>query len=110
MDTKAAVRSIFESIEILVRLMIPGTKNLNKWVVQNPLKEIAHKKYVHDEIALKTISGIFDGLGEWFDALHNYRHGQGKEEPVAPPLEFAVYILSSGASFLRWLIELDGKD
>ena len=98
---------MFESVEILARLMVQSTKNLNKWVVQNPLKEIAQKKYTHDEIALKTINGIFDGLGEWVDALHNYRHGQGKEEPVTPPLEFAVYVLSSGASLLRWLIELD---
>jgi len=109
MDTKSAVRSMFESIEILSRLMVPETKNLNKWVVQNPLKKIAREKYSHDEIALKTIDGVLDGIGEWVDALHNYRHGQGKEEPVAPPLEFAVYVLSSGASLLRWLIELDSK-
>ena len=110
MDTKAAVRSLFESIEILVRLMVPQTKNLNKWVVQNPLKEIAQKRYAQDEIASETINIIFDALGEWIHALHNYRHGQGKEKPVAPPLEFTVYVLSSGASFLRWLIELDAKE
>ena len=38
MDTKGAVRSIFESIEILVKQMV-DTRNLNKWVVENSLKQ-----------------------------------------------------------------------
>ena len=108
-NTKAAVRSMFEGIEILTKLMLPGITRLNKSAVQKELKEIAFKKYAHDEIASKTIGIIFDGFSEWVDALHNYRHGQGKEEPIEPPLEFAVYVLSSGASFLRWLIEIDEK-
>lgn len=109
-NKKSAVRSMFESIEILAKLMLPEITRLNKAVVQKDLKEIALRKYVHDEVAAKTISTIFNGFSEWVDALHNYRHGQGKEEVVEPPLEFAVYVLSSGASFLRWLIEMDEKN
>jgi hypothetical protein len=109
-NKKAAVRSMFESIEILTKLMVPVVNRLNKSVVQKDLKGIALQKYVHDEIASKTVGIIFDGFSEWVDALHNYRHGQGKEEPVEPPLGFAVYVLSSGASFLRWLIEIDQKN
>jgi hypothetical protein len=108
-DTKASVRSVFESIEILVKLMAPSVHRLTKKVVQTELKEIVTTTYKDDSVAIETIDKIFDGLGEWFDALHNYRHGQGKEEPVVPPLDFAVYIFSSGASFLRWLIEIDQK-
>ena len=109
-NKKAAVRSMFESVEILTKLMVPGITRLNKSVVQKDLKEIALKKYIHDEVASRTIDIIFNGFSEWVDALHNYRHGQGKEEPVEPPLEFTVYVLSSGASFLRWLIEMDEKN
>jgi len=43
MDTKGAVRSIFESIEILVKQMV-DTKNLNKWVV---LKILLKKSVYH---------------------------------------------------------------
>ncbi|MFI5331211.1 MAG: hypothetical protein ACHQ2F_09305 [Desulfobaccales bacterium] len=37
-DTKGAVRSIFESIEILVKQMVT-TNNLNKWIVEKTLKD-----------------------------------------------------------------------
>lgn len=108
-DTKASVRSLFESIEILTRLM-HSAKNLNKSFVKMELKAMAQKACGEDDIALKTVGTMFDGFGEWVDALHNYRHGQGKEEPVAPSLEFAVYVISSGASIIRWLIEIDKKN
>lgn len=108
-DTKASVRSMFESIEILVKLMVPSVPRLTKNVIKTELKKIVTTAYRDDSVAIETIEKIFNGLGEWVDALHNYRHGQGKEEPVVPPLDFAIYVFSSGASFLRWLIEIDQK-
>lgn len=108
MDTKAAVRSMFESIEILVRQMVE-TKNLNKWVVENTLKEKCLSLYEEDETALNVTSRLFDGFASWVDALHNYRHGQASEEPVAPSEGIAIYVLSSGSSFLRWLAEINNQ-
>lgn len=105
-DTKGAVRSIFESIEILVKQMV-DTKNLNKWIVENTLKEKCIGAYAKDETAKKVISQMFDGFAQWVDAIHNYRHGQADIEPVAPPVNVAIYIISSGTSFLRWLIEIN---
>jgi len=105
-DTKASVRSMFESLEILTKLMVQ-TQNLNKWVVENKLKQLAQDAFSTDDIASATIGSAFDGFALWVNGLHNYRHGQGTSEPVAPPLSFTVYVLSSGAAFLRWLIELD---
>lgn len=105
-DTKAAVRSAFEAVEILARLMV-DTKNLNKWLVLNELLPIARQVYSHDPAATATVQGLFAGFAEWVDAIHNYRHGQRTEDPVAPPLNVAVHILSSGASYLRWLVEID---
>lgn len=104
--TKDAVRSIFESIEILVKLMVV-TNNLNKSVVQKALKEKVLEVYKDDPTAKNSVEKMFDGFGFWVDAIHNYRHGQGVPEPVEPPMDFAVYVLSSGASFLRWLLEID---
>lgn len=49
------------------------------------------------------------GSPEWVDGMHNYRHGQDVPDPVAPPMDLAVYIFSSGTSFLRWLVEIDKK-
>ena len=104
--TKATVRSMFESLEILVKQIVK-TRNLNKWIVENTLKEKCLKLYGNDETAIKTVSELFNGFAKWVNALHNYRHGQKSDEPVAPSEEVAVYVLSSGSSFLRWLISLN---
>lgn len=104
-DTKAAVRSLFESLEILVKLFIE-TKNLNKWLVENKLKPMALAK-CGDEVEAKAVTGIYDGFAQWVDGIHWYRHGQPVEEPSAPSPEFAVYVLSSGAAYLRMLAALD---
>jgi hypothetical protein len=105
-DTKAAVRSMFESLEILTRLMV-DTKNLNAWVVEHSLKQLARDVYASDEIANAAMEKVFDGFAQWVDGLHHYRHGQGKPEPVSPSLGFAIYVVSSGASMLRLLVEID---
>ena len=105
-DTKGAVRSIFESIEILVKQMVPA-KNLNKWIVENTLKEKCLEAYANDETAKKVMSQMFDSFSKWVDAIHNYRHGQADQDPVAPPVNITIYIISSGTSFLRWLIEIN---
>lgn len=102
-DTKAAVRSMFESLEILVKQMV-DTENLNKWIVEKKLKEKCMKLYENDETALKTASKLFDGFAKWVDGLHNYRHGQTDDEPVAPSEKMTIYVLSSGSSFMRWLL------
>ena len=107
-DTKASVRSTFEAIEILARLRDPQSKNLNKWLVENKLKALALSN-TSDATETDTIGKVFDGLAQWVDGLHNYRHGQGVQQPVAPSLTLAVYVISSGAAALRWLVEIDSK-
>ena len=52
---------------------------------------------------------LVDALADWINAAHFYRHGQGSEEPVQPPLELAIAMVSSGGSFLRWIADLDAK-
>ena len=50
---------------------------------------------------------FLDGLIGWVRSIHEYRHGQEVEEPAPPPLGLAVAMVSSGATYLRWLAELD---
>lgn len=107
-DTKAACRSTFEAIEILARLIVPGSKNLNAWLVTNKLKPLA-LAVAQDAIEGDTIGKVFDGFSQWADGLHNYRHGQGVERAVAPSLSLTVYVISIGAAMLRWLVEIDSK-
>jgi len=105
-DTKGAVRSIFESIEILVKQMVK-TQNLNKWIVENTLKSKCLKVYEADITANNVATKMFDGFAQWVDSVHNYRHGQVGIEPVSPPDTLAIYIISSGTAFLRWLVSLN---
>lgn len=105
-DTKGAVRSMFESIEILVKQMV-DTKLLNKGSVENTLKTKCLKIFESDPIAGKVASKMFDGFAQWVDSVHFYRHGQTGDEPVSPPENIAIYIISSGTAFLRWLVTLN---
>jgi hypothetical protein len=83
------------------------TKNLNKWIVENTLKSKCLKIYESDPIAMKVASKMFDGFTQWVDSVHNYRHGQVGEEPLSPPEDITIYIISSGTAFLRWLVYLN---
>ncbi len=108
MDTKAASRSMFEALEILVKQMV-DTKNLNQWVVKNKLKALCLTGFSNEETARTVSSEFFDGFAHWVHGLHNYRHGQESVDPVAPSEELAIYILSSGSAFLRWLVQINNN-
>ncbi len=107
-DNKAAVRSIFEAIEILVKQMVK-TDNLNRWAVENILKQKCLPLFEGDKTSQKVVSGLFDGFALWVDSLHNYRHGQPDDVPIVPTEDVSIYILSSGSAFLRWLIGIDKR-
>jgi len=107
-DTKASARSMFEALEILTKQLVE-TKNLNKWVLENSLKDLAIKHLASDETEANVISEMFEGFGQWVNSIHNYRHGQKETESVQPSEDLTVYILSSGTSFLRFLLKLREK-
>lgn len=104
-NTKDAVRSMFETVEILARQIVPAAKNLNRYVVEHSLRDTCLTVAPQDATEQKVRAMLFDSLADWVDALHNYRHGQGVAEPVAPSEELATYILSSGAAFARQLAD-----
>jgi hypothetical protein len=108
LDTKAAVRSMFEALEIQTKLMVT-TNNLNRSCAQNALKNLALAALDGDPVAQKVVDATFMSFGVWIDGIHMYRHGQGTTEPVAPPIELAVHILSLGSSYLRLLVDIDQK-
>jgi hypothetical protein len=107
-DTKASVRAAFEALEIVARLIEPASKNLNKWMVENKLMPLA-QSLAKDDIEKTVIASLFEGIGRFVDGLHNYRHGQGAEQHIAPSLPVTVYVLSSVAAALRWLVLIDSQ-
>lgn len=100
-DTKAAVRSMFEALETLARLCLPGQRNLNRWLAKNALKEKCLAVAGGDQTEQAAVAGFFDAFGEWVEAIHLYRHGQPSIDPVAPSEEAAVFVLSTGSAYLR---------
>jgi len=108
-DTKASVRSMFEALEILAKLIVPGSKRLSRQLVTEKLQSDA-TWLLPDAIEVKALEKIFEGIADWVDAMHIYRHGQATENPVAPSLDYAVYALSTGAAALRLFLQVDATN
>lgn len=108
-NTKSAVRSMFEALEILTKLMVPSASRLDDGTVKRDLVGIVRAAYAADPTASSAAAKMMEGFAKWVNSLHIYRHGQGTEEPVAPPLEFAIYVVSSGSAWLRLLLDVDSN-
>lgn len=106
-DGKRAIRALFETSEIVFKMMFPGAQRLAAPQLGQHLKPFAVNYYAADRPAQQAAERLLVGFTEWVASAQFYRHGQGQEEPNQPPLELAVALLSSGASYLRWLIHLD---
>lgn len=105
-DLKAALRALFESVEIVAKQMYSADR-LTAKLVTNDIKNRILTSYSNDPVARRAIGRVIDGFADWVDGMHHYRHGQGDEEPVVPPASFAVYAMSSGAAFIRWLVQVE---
>jgi hypothetical protein len=104
---KGAIRGVFAAAESIFKLILPRVPRLGAAELDDltPLLQRAHP---NEGTARHSSSRMLGSLKDWVDAAHFYRHEQGKPDGVAqPPLGLAVYIVSTGASHVRWLAELD---
>ncbi len=102
-DTKAACRSIFESIETMAKLIVPGADRLTRNLCVQKLKEACISVAPADATEREVLANMFTSLGYWVEAMHDYRHGQRSHDPVSPSEELAVLALSMGTALLRQL-------
>ena len=77
--------------------------------IHNSIKPIVQSVYTNDATAKNVANHLLNGFADWVEGCHPYRHGQQSEEVFAPPLEIAVATLSNGATYIRWLMELDER-
>ncbi len=106
-DGKGAIRSTFTAIEGLVCLMFPDLRRLAAGAAGR-LGPLIIEMYPGDRRAQEAAGELVASFRSWIDAAQQYRHEEGTPDIVAqPPLALAVYLVSSGASHLRWLAELD---
>ena len=107
-DTSSAVRSAFEALEILYKHIVnaEGKDRLNATGVQSRLKPRLLQSLANNKIASQAADHLLDGLCDWIDAGHIYRHGQKVQEPLPPPLDLAVIFISQCASYIRYFLPL----
>ncbi|MCZ8352458.1 MAG: hypothetical protein O9352_21380 [Rhizobium sp.] len=106
-DNKGAIRSIFTAVEGLFRLMFLSAPRLGAKEASQHLPPLIDRLYGHDQTAKFAAGKLVSAFKEWVDAAHFYRHEQGREEPVQPPDSVAFLLIDQGATFVRWLAELD---
>lgn len=104
-DTKASVRAAFEALEILAKQLYPDIDRLTKNVILQRMR-VDMKASAPDEVASKAVGAAFGGLADIVDGAHEYRHGQRVEELTAPPVDYAVFFLSTLAAAIRYLVPL----
>ena len=104
-DTRAAVREVFDAVEVVARVIAPNYKNLNGNMIRGELLAAAQASMPgdstqHDEAWPR----VFKSFAEWVDAIHFYRHGQPAGR--TPTEDFAVFVLSTGGGYLRLLCQI----
>jgi hypothetical protein len=88
--------------------MFPNSPRLTAGEVSK-LEEHVKAIYSNDNVARTAALKLLKSVQDWIESAHFYRHEQGQEEPTQPPLDLTIHIVSVGASFIRWLAELDAK-
>jgi hypothetical protein len=108
---KNAIRDTFECLETLFKLACgePKVQRLNSRGVEQRLKPIVLPLYATNGPAREAAGRMCDSFADWINAGHQYRHAPGEQEPMPPPLDITVLLVSAGASWIRWLAELDRK-
>lgn len=106
-DPKAAVRAIFEGIEIYAKLVVAqgAVQRLNREAVERHLLPLILARYQGNAPAIAAAKHMANSLLDWIAAAHVYRHGQRVPQSTPPPVDLAVAFVSSGVAFLRWLLD-----
>lgn len=106
-DSKAALRDMFEAAETIYKLAADTGAPLTQGTVKSELEPVVQRAYANEKHACMAGARMASSFADWVQAVHPYRHGQGTEEIVVPPDEITVLVVSQGASFVRWLAEID---
>lgn len=104
--TRDAIRQTFEAVETMFKLVFPNSSRLDSSEAKRKLPAVINGLFSGTE---KNAAGrLAEAFADWVNSAHPYRHGQGVEAPDNPSIQTTVLSISVGASFLRWLADLDG--
>jgi hypothetical protein len=106
---KHAIRDAFEAVETIFKLVAQTSHDLSAGNLKQDLSPVLDRHYqATDPIAQGAAQQSLEQLKDWTNACHKYRHGHGREEPVEPPLEVAVLLVSNALAFARWMASFAG--
>lgn len=109
-DTNAAIRAIAAAVEACGKLFAAnGISRLGPAEIEKSLWPIVQAIYANDVVAANASHQVLNSLAQWTNATHQYRHGQGSDAEVRAPTALAIQMLTSGAGFIRWMIDMDEK-
>lgn len=109
MDGKAAARSIFEAAEALTKTITGSKADLDERFVERELRPICDRLLNADPQLKATAARLLSSFSKWVDAVHVYRHGHEREQPLTLPDDLAILAVSQGAAFIRWLVDVDRR-
>lgn len=106
-DTKMAVLNIFLAAENVFKLVIGTNSDLAKGSFEKEFRPIVGRLYaVKDQTANRSAGCLVSSASDWVNACHQYRHGQQETEIVAPPMDLAIALVTTGADHIRWMVSL----
>lgn len=108
-NTRLAIRDMFEAIETMSKLLDEKISRLGSTEIEKNLKPLCLSQFAEGSIEKNLASKMLNSMKEWADGHQAYRHGQKNEEPNPPPLNLTIMSMGMGASFLRFLLEIDYK-
>src|SRR5262249_34753469 len=71
--------------------------------IERRLLPLVERCYDGDPAAQKAAQSLVVAFKAWCEASRLYRHQPGSANSSIPPPDVAVFLVSSGASLLRWL-------
>ncbi|GJL96074.1 MAG: hypothetical protein DHS20C05_24790 [Hyphococcus sp.] len=105
-DTISAVRAVYGAIENIFKIRFDESR-LGPTEVRKKLLPVVEERYSERHKNSATL--FLKSFSEWINACQQYRHADDEREHAEIPLEYAVALISSGASYLRWLLDIESK-
>lgn len=105
----SATYHTFRANEALFRLVDPSQPRLAGGKVDQVYGPLVQAVYSGTPQLAREATSALNAYKDWIDAAHFERHAPGSEEPHDMPPSLGALMVSQGASYLRWLLDLDGR-
>lgn len=102
-DTVSAVRAVFGAVENIFKIQFE-TARLGASEIE---KKLAPRlSQIYSDRNFDASKRYAKSFAEWVNACHIYRHSDDARDNDELPLVLAVGLVSAGASYLRWLLDM----